>query len=506
MRRDAGHRELVAGLAEDAESVGLVGGLVSFAGMPRAWPRPILGPMRALPTASLLLALVACAAPAAVPAEAEAVDARPNLLVLVTDDQPFDALGCAGHPILRTPNMDALAARGVRFTHAFVTTPICAASRASILTGRYERSHGYTFTKPPLSQELVHETYPSLLRRAGYRVGFVGKLGVAIPPEGRAEMFDSFAPGTYPYFPAQAEGDEAPPRHLTERNVDRAIDFLAASDGRPFCLSLSFQAPHAEDDNPDQYVWPSSSDGLYAEDAIPPADTSDPAFFEALPEFLRTGLNRERWHWRFDTPEKRERMLRGYYRMLSGVDTGIGRLLAALDELGLREDTVVLLIGDNGYFLGERGYAGKWTMHDRSTRVPLIVCDPRAAQDRRARQSDAFVLNLDLAPTLLDLAGVAVPAAYQGRSLRPLLDGSDSDERGEVFTEHLWEFERIPRSEGLRTRDWKYIRYLDHPEYEELYDLGRDPREERNLAGDAACSERLRELRERCTRAAERAG
>ena len=149
----------------------------------------------------------------------EADDTRPNLLVLVTDDHPFDALGAAGHPVLRTPHMDALAARGVFFTHAFVTTPICAASRASLFTGRYERSHGYTFTRPPLGEDLVRQSYPSLLRAAGYRVGLVGKLGVNITPEGRAAMFDTLVPGTYPYYPD--EDDPSTARHLTERNVDR---------------------------------------------------------------------------------------------------------------------------------------------------------------------------------------------------------------------------------------------------------------------------------------------
>jgi arylsulfatase A-like enzyme len=470
--------------------------------------------MRAPRVVTLLLWLLPTTS--VVPAQTEnaALDTRPNLLLLVTDDHPFDALGCAGHPILRTPQMDELAAQGVRFTHAFVTTPICAASRASILTGRYERSHGYTFGQPPLREELVRESYPSLLRRAGYRVGFVGKLGVKVRPAERSEMFDAFAPGTYPYFRERAEDGTYPPRHLTELNVDRAIAFLRASDGRPFCLSLSFQAPHAEDANPDQYVWPASCDDLYADDSIPPADTSEPAFFDALPDFLRSGLNRERWHWRFDTPEKRSRMVKGYYRMLSGVDAGIGRLRAALEEEGLAENTVIVLIGDNGYFLGERGYAGKWTMHDRSTRVPLIVWDPRRGEESRGIRVDAFALNLDVAPTLLDLAGLEVPTTMQGRSLQPLLDGSlqplldgrSAPWREEVFTEHLWDFDRIPRTEGLRTRDWKYIRYLDHPEYEELYDLRDDPREEENLASTEEHAERLREFRERCSLAARRAG
>jgi arylsulfatase A-like enzyme len=435
---------------------------------------------------------------------------RPNLILLVTDDHPFDAMGCAGHAILSTPNMDALAERGSRFTHAFVTTPICAASRASIFSGRYERSHGYTFGQPALDEEIVHQSYPSLLRQAGYRVGFVGKFGVKVSRKGREEMFDEYVPGTYPYFRSRPkrlqEGvDAVPPRHLTEINADHAIDFLRSRDERPFCLSLSFQAPHAEDNNPDQFVWPSSCDELYRGDVIPPPATADPAFFQALPEFLRSGLNRERWKWRFDTPEKHARMVKGYYRMLSGVDQAVGRLMRTLDELGLVEETVIMLIGDNGYFLGERGYAGKWTMHDRSIRVPLIISDPRRKAEKRGELIDAFALNVDIAPTLLELAGVKVPAAMQGQSLCALLDDASTTWRDEVFSEHLWESKRIPRTEGLRTRDWKYIRYPDHPEYEELYDLQSDPREEHNLARDEQYTRHLVKLRERCSLAASRA-
>ncbi|MEM1451674.1 MAG: sulfatase [Planctomycetota bacterium] len=453
--------------------------------------------MRALFTLGALAALAASAA-----AVQDQRDARPNLVLLVTDDHPHDALGCAGHPVLLTPHIDALAARGVRFTRAFVTTPICAASRASLLTGQYERRHGYTFGAPPLASETVDATYPVLLREAGYRVGFVGKLGVRIPGDARARMFDSFAGGTLPYFRKAKEGEDRG-RHLTDRNVDRAIAFALEEDERPFCLSLWFQAPHAEDANPEQYLWPARLDGLYADAEIPAPALSDPAFFDALPEFLRTGLNRERWYWRFDTPEKRTRMTRGYFRMLSAVDEGIGRLVAALEEAGRLDDTVIVLIGDNGYFLGERGYAGKWTMHDRSTRVPLVVCDPRADPGRRGVTQDAFALNVDVAPTLLDLAGIEAPEDVQGRTLRPLLDGEEVEWRGEVLTEHLWTHPKIPRTEGVRTDRWKYVRYLDHPEFEEIYDLRDDPDEGRNLARAAEQEALLWGLRGLCARAIE---
>lgn len=391
--------------------------------------------------------------------------------------------------------MDALAAGGVRFANAFVTTPICAASRASIFTGLYERTHGYTFTRPPVASEAIAASYPALLRRAGYSTGFVGKFGIAVADGCEESMFDFYEPSRYPYM-KKVNGEE---RHLTDINIDRAIDFLRSRHkNRPFCLSVSFNAPHAEDSNPEQYVWPRSCDSLYNDTLFPAPPASDRSFFDALPGFLRESMNRERWHWRFDTPEKRGKMVRGYYRMISGIDMALGRLRREVRRLGMEQDTVFVLIGDNGYFLGERGYAGKWSMHDLSIRVPLIVCDPRSPASARGTVRDEMVLNVDIAPTLLDLAGLAAPGTMQGRSLLPLLGRPATNWRSEILCEHLWDHPKIPRTEGLRTKRWKYIRYLDHPGFEELYDVARDPGEELNLSKEAASAERLAALRERC--------
>ena len=171
---------------------------------------------------------------------------RPNVIFFLSDDHRADLLGCAGHPILKTPVIDRLAAGGVRFENAFVTTSICAASRATFLTGQWERSHKYTFGTPPLAGELIDNSYPALLRKAGYRTGFVGKFGVSVMRGATAKMFDSFAPlNRNPYFKKQPNGTE---RHLTEIAGDRAIEFLeGCSKDAPFCLSVSFNAAHAEE-------------------------------------------------------------------------------------------------------------------------------------------------------------------------------------------------------------------------------------------------------------------
>lgn len=426
-------------------------------------------------------------------------DARPNIILLLTDDQRWDMMGCAGHPVLKTPNMDALAGGGILFRNAFVTTSICAASRASIFTGMVERTHQYTFGTPPLRRELTDVSYPALLRKAGYRTGFVGKFGVSVEAGAREEMFGVFRPlSRNPYLKERADGSL---RHVTDITGDEAISFLRSCKPRqPFCLSVSFNAPHAEDRDPRQYIWPEATDELYRDAALPPPAGADPAFFESLPGFLKESLNRVRWAWRFDSPQKAEEMTKGYYRMISGVDVVIGRLLEELEELGLADNTVVVFTGDNGYFVGERGFAGKWLGYEPSLRVPLIIRDPRpAASEARGSRPGHMALNIDLAPTLLDLAGVSRPKQMQGHSLVPILRGQPPPLRTHFFCEHLFEHRQIPKFEGVRTERWKYLRYFQQaPVHEELYDLAADPDETRNLVADAARRTELVRLRARC--------
>jgi len=420
---------------------------------------------------------------------------RPNIILLVTDDQRYDALGCTGNVIIHTPNMDALAARGVRFERAFVTTPICAASRASIFTGLFERAHTYTFTKPPISKIYTDISYPCLMKKAGYRNGFIGKFGVKVEEGVIDEMFDWVRLTNFPYF-KKKNGQWY---HLTEINGDHAVEFLrGCQQNQPFCLSVSFLAPHADDPTPEQYFWPQSCNALYEDVEIPVPDTADPAFFKAHPEFLKNALNRTRWFWRFDTPEKFQAMVKGYYRMVSGVDRVIGRIREELDRLGMDKNTIIVLMGDNGYFLGERGFAGKWLMHDLSIRVPLILYDPRIPRNRQGSVIEEMVLNVDIAPTLLDYAGINVPDRMQGQSLIALMRGERVNWRTEVFCEHLWDYSEIPQSECIRTDRLKYIRYPKHPDFEELYDLENDPLEKNNLASEQRFGDQLVVFRKLC--------
>jgi arylsulfatase A-like enzyme len=459
-----------------------------------------------------LLAIgVACILPARA---AGTSAARPNFLFILTDDQRFDAMGCAGNPIIQTPQMDALAREGIRFRNMFVTSPICAASRASIFTGLYERTHRYTFGTYPIAARQVASSYPALLKQAGYRTGFVGKFGVAVPPGATQKMFDSFVPLTRtPYLKKLPDGSV---RHLTDLEGDKAVEFLrTCRPGSPFCLSVSFNAPHAEDDDPRQYIWSSASDGLYADAIFPVPLTMTNGFFESLPAFLRNTESRVRFHWRFDEPQKYQNMVRGYFRMITDVDRVVGRLRATLREGGLETNTIIFYTSDNGYFLGERGFADKWYLYEYSLRVPLLVFDPRATAPRRGSLCDLMALNLDLAPTLLDLAGVRRPRAMQGRSLRPLLEGAQpANWRTEFFAEHLMEADGIhfgkvviPKSEGVRTERFTYLRWFEQqPPVEELYDHQADFEEVNNLRDDPAQASLLKDLRQRTTRLRDRYG
>jgi len=219
-------------------------------------------------------------------------------------------------------------------------------------------------------------------------------------------------------------------------------------------------------------------------------------YFNALPEEVREGFNRVRWKWRFDTPEKYQHSVKGYYRMISEIDDEIGELRKLLEEKGIAGNTVIILMGDNGYYLGERQLADKWLMHDNSLHVPLIIYDPGA---KKHNEISDMVLNIDIAETILDIAGVEIPEEYQGISLIPFVKNKKPERaRDEVLFEHLWELQEIPSSEGIRTCQWKYFRYRFIKAPEELYDLVKDPLETNNLALDPNYKEIVEQLRNKC--------
>lgn len=462
--------------------------------------------------------------------------ARTNIVFLLADDQRHDALGSAGHPFLQTPHLDGLAAKGVRFSRAYAQTPVCWVSRASFLTGLTARQHIRRDRISELNGRALGLLFPDRLRAAGYRVAFFGKWHLHAPADFEpAEHFDEFEHiFRQPYFKRLSDGTL---RHETDLIADRGIEWLQRhvqtqaklpSDQRqPFSLQLWFNAAHAEDDDrrpgPGHYPWPPSANDLYSNQAIPPPRLGTTAIFESQPAFLKASLNRQRFFWGYDTPEKYEANVRGYLRMISGIDTAVGRILKTLQELDVSGETLVIYTADNGYYLGDRGFQGKWSHYDESVRIPLIVYDPRLPAAQQNRVCDALVQNLDVPSTILAAAGVAPPPDYEGKDLLRLLredstrrgegDSSNSSadsDRGLLFLEHV---DLAPNLtwEGIRTTRYVYARYFDQsPVYEFAHDLQNDPDQLVNLADEAHRAEHndlIAELRLRCdTEVARRGG
>jgi arylsulfatase len=436
-----------------------------------------------------LLLILALLAPLA-----SAVTRPMNILVLYADDWRYTTLGCAGNPIVKTPQLDKLAAQGTRFTHACVTTSICGVSRASLFTGQWMSRHGNPAMqafKTPWA-----ETYPGLLRANGYYVGHIGKWHNGAFP---AKNFDFGRAYAGHHWLKQPDGSKI---HVTQKNENDALEFLRTRPtDKPFCLTLAFFATHAEDGNPLQYLPQPESLSLYQNVTIPIPKTATAEAFHKLPDFIANEKNesRVRWHWRFDTPEKFQSMMKNYYRMATEVDTTCGRILAELEKQGLLDHTLVIFTGDNGNFHGEHQLADKWYPHEESIRVPLIIRDPRLAKNRCGKTRDDFALNVDLAPTFLAAAGIPAPQTMQGHDLSPLyLSNREPNWRNEFFYEFitLTSTKTIPSNQALVRKDWKYLLWTDFHR-EQLFDLKHDPLEENDLIRDPAQTQRLLEMRQR---------
>lgn len=431
-----------------------------------------------------------------------AAPTQPNVVFLLVDDLRFNVLGCMGDKIVKTPHIDRLAREGVLFKNMFVTTSICAVSRATYLTGQWMRRHGIEDFAKGISDEAWKDTYPARFRDSGYFTGFVGKYGVgnAQVTKERGASFDFWRgePGQAGRF--FIEPDDPMRTHKTAKMGNDALEFLtSAPKGKPFSLSISFNAVHARDHEKREYEPDPRDDGMYDGIEIPLPKLATDEAFKRLPEFVQKSEGRRRWEWRFDEAQKAQNILHDYYSLISGVDREIGRILETLEQQKLMENTIIIFTGDNGYSLADRGMADKWYAYEEDLRVPLIIRDPMLPKDRAGKTVEAMALNVDLAPTMLDLAGIPVPAAMQGRSLKPLLEGKvPEDWRTEYFYEHHSVKDRIPPSEAVRTQRWKYIRWMEpNPLVEELYDLESDPLEERNLIADPEHAATLKELREK---------
>ena len=409
---------------------------------------------------------------------------RLNVVLLIIDDVRWDSIGAAGNKVVYTPRLDQLAREGVRFGQARVTTAICMVSRASLLTGQYMSRHGITAFGRALTPAAFADTYPAVLRRAGYWVGHVGKYDVGQPRQSDYDFLRAYH-GVH-WIESGSERV-----HVTEKNARDSLEFLQSRPkDRPFALAVGFFAAHAQDNAKEQYLPQDWSAAFYKEKRIPPPIHGDPRYQAALPPFLASEANegRVRYHWRFDTPESYQSYMTRYYRLITEVDGAIGRIVDELKAQGVYEDTLIVFIGDNGYFHADRGLADKWYPYEESIRVPLIVRDPRLAAARRGRTLDQLALNIDVAPTIVRAADLPLPSVMQGEDLSPLyLRSGRPVWRDEFFYEHptVTSKDRIPTSQAVVRRDWKYVEWPEF-DYRQLFDVKDDPGELKNLSADSA--------------------
>jgi arylsulfatase A-like enzyme len=430
---------------------------------------------------------------------------RPNILYIMADDHCTRAISAYGSRINRTPNIDRVAAQGMRLDNCFCTNSICSPSRASILTGQYSHINGVYTLDDSLDPRRV--TFPKLLRQAGYRTAVIGKWHLNSEPAG----FDywNVLPGQGKYFDPDTTEMGVKRQYkgyATDILTDLALDYLKKqSPSTPFCLLLHHKAPH------DRFEYDEKHAGLYP-DLVP----EPPTLYEDLGQRSRAAQMATNKIGQAHTSFPREMAATGtppalrkplqyqlfikrYLRTVAALDDNVGRVLDYLDGSGLAEDTIVVYTSDQGALIGEHGLFDKRFMYDESIRMPFLVRYPRAVK-AGARNGD-IGLNIDFAETILDYAGVPIPPDMQGRSLRPLLEGATpKDWRTSMYYRYWYHLAHfgIPAHYGVRTRDYKLIYYYGDPcrisgteprtttpEWE-MFDLRNDPLETTNMFWDSA--------------------
>lgn len=413
---------------------------------------------------------------------------RPNFIFIYTDDQRWDAMGVvqremgerARFPWLKTPNIDRIATEGVRFRNAFVTMSLCAPSRTAFLTGRYNHENGVPDNRTPFPADNV--TYASLLRSAGYQTGYIGKWHMGSQRERPGFDFAASFIGQGQYFdcPFVVNGQDTPSQGwVDDVSTGYALDFLKQNQQKPFALVLGFKTCHGPFEPAER-----AKDRFTGEQARPTPNLDTPAIYrDAVREAPKKAAKKNKAKAKGKAGPGAQGTMIGQMRGISAVDDNVGRLLAALEELKLADNTVIVYASDNGYYLGEHGLGDKRTAYEEALRIPLLVRWPGHFEGGRV--VDEMALNIDIAPTFLQLAGLPVPEAMQGRSLAPLLKGEPADWRKAFFYEYFQENGfGAPTVLAVRTANAKLVKYPGHDEWTELFDLSKDPYETRNLAAD----------------------
>ena len=435
----------------------------------------------------------------------------PNILFILCDDLRPAALGCYGSRHVKTPHIDALAEGGVRFANAFCTTSLCSPSRASMLTGLYASRHGVRDNFTELPAALPH--WPGRLRESGYTTAYVGKWHMGETNDEPRPGFDHFVThrGQGKYFDTEWNVNgarrETPKGYYTHVVTDYALDWLKqCTPGMPWALCLGHKAPHSF------YLPEPKYAHTFDKVRVPYPDS---AFqLDGKPDWVRQriptwhGIHGPLFEWRKNFPDARpeavkdfENMVHAYWGTILSVDDSVGQLVAWLKETGQFDRTVIIFLGDNGLLEGEFGMVDKRTMHEPSIRIPVIARGPGLPEGKVVNEQ---ILAMDIAPSILDLCGAPPLANIQGKSWKALANGTESAWRTAWFYEYNYEkqFPYTPNIRGLRTEEWKFIRYPHgdgSPDRHraELYDLQKDPGEARNLADDPEHADVRRELEER---------
>lgn len=434
---------------------------------------------------------------------------KPNIIFLLSDDQTSIATGCYGNDQVVTPNMDQLAKEGVLFKNHYNTTPICMASRATILTGMYEYKAGVNFEHGPLRKAKFAKSYPVLLREQGYYTGFAGKFGMAVSDGNSTrhnndealpiDSFDNWAGGygqtSYKtaknkYMKKYAE--KYP--HSTRAYAAWAKDFIAEAkeSGKPFSMSISFKAPHMPF-SPDQYFDYVYKGKTYKKPANYGAENAT-----HLAPQAKTGRQYNDYEFWRASEESYQKTIKNYNQLIHGVDYALGMIRKTLEEQGVADNTIIIFTSDNGYSCGAHNFGGKVLPYEESSKSPLIIYDPRTPSKQRGVTRDVVTANIDMAPTILNYAGIKAPANMDGEDLSLLMEKPKKFKRESVALTNMWGNDEI-QAMGVVSKDWKYIFWQFEDDRmnptEELFHIGEDRLEMTNKVKDPSAQKQLKQMR-----------
>ncbi len=462
----------------------------------------------------LLFALTACLLSVTHVSKAEK-SKQPNLLVILTDDQRYDAMGFLGHPFLETPHLDRIAREGVYFKNAVVTTSLCSPSRASILTGLYAHNHRVVDNYNPISKELIY--FPKYLQNVGYETAFVGKWHMGGEIDHPQPGFDHWVAfkgqGVYFADPADAKvkgryvpqvsrdglnvnGERVPQEgYITDELTDYATDWIETRDGeKPWMLYLSHKAVHADFLPANRHAY------CYEDETFEPPVTwfETPEAFKDVPLWVQNQRNsRHGVEFAYYSQLDLGTYYKRYCETIRGIDDSTGAVLKALEDKGELDNTVILFLSDNGFLFGEHGLIDKRNAYDASVRIPMLLRYP--ATVKGGQTLNEVVANIDVAPTMLDFAGAEIPEHMDGRSMKDLVTGASDDWRDYLLYEYYWErnYPHTPTTHAVLGERFKYIRYHGVWDVDELFDQENDAEERINLINDPAYAETVTELNER---------